>query len=124
MARYSLKSGRDGDRYRIESSRKPGIGFPKLDKIAKYLASQKSELDFVPAWLKHQGRLYPLDRNSRSRFETAYTASGGSVNIRTREPSSFELEAQLCAIVGDPLSVPSSFSLRTLDRKEIERGSF
>ena len=120
VARYALKSGVNGDKYKVTMSRRPGLGFSKIRSIASYLATKRCELDYTPAWLRHGTRLYPLDRNARSCFETAYVESGGSVKTLSREPAAYELEAMLVALVGDPLSEPSRFSLRNLDRRTIE----
>lgn len=125
VARYSLKSGKHGDRNVVQMSRRPGLGIPRLGAIAEYLATRQKEIDYTPHWLRNDGRLYPLDRTAREKFTERYTASGGFVREQTRSPVGLDFEARLIAIVGDPLSADvSAFRVMHMDREVLENATF
>ena len=124
-ARYSLKSGKRGDENIVNMSRRPGIGLRRIKEIGSYLATVQPEIDYVPSWLRYGSRIYPLDRSAYDNFTSGYTANGGVVLRTEKTPASYELEASIISIVGDPFSDNlAEFRMIKMDRKEFDNGSF
>jgi len=122
-ARYSLKSGKNGHKFIVNQSRKPGLGLRRLQEIGASLAEQKSKINHMPYWFKHGKRMYPLDQYARAKVTDAYLSEGGLIEDLGPNPAALELESRISLITGDPFTTADiGADLINIDKRHLDNG--
>lgn len=84
---YTLKKGANHAPF-IQPSRRPGIGFPRLNAMAKLVYERFGSRPIPsPTWLNIDGKKYPLNDGALRYFERTYLRLGGLLQAK---PTPFE----------------------------------
>lgn len=122
-ARYSLKSGPKGGEYLMQPSRRPGIGVPRAEEIARHIAKAQPSIPRFPNWWKIGSQTLPLDKTLREKCVAAYLGAGGIIEEKQRSQITLDLQARVYAVMGDPRSETNSIFVSELERK-VRNGTF